>query len=128
MKYILIVLLLLLAHTCEAPMVTSQEVTEEEPLVTREVIVTYYTASIEECGKSDGITASGVRAIEGITVAADDIPLGTVIILDGKEYIVQDKFGGNYRNRIDIYTEDRNYAISRGISRATIIIKGDVEE
>ena len=40
-------------------------------VLTQSVTVTAYTASFEECGKTDGITASGRQAIEGVTVAAD---------------------------------------------------------
>ena len=78
------------------------------------VTVTAYTASIEECGKDDGITASGAVAIEGITVAADDLPLGTMVRIDDNIYIVQDRFGANYRNRIDIYMDSVSRANNFG--------------
>lgn len=38
--------------------------------------VTAYTASYEECGKTDGITASGVKATEGRTIACDFLAFG----------------------------------------------------
>lgn len=68
--------------------------------------VTAYTASIEECGNNDGITASGKQVQEGM-VASDDLPFGTKVIINGKQYVVEDRFGGNYRNRIDIYMTSR---------------------
>ena len=82
---------------------SSQNVVSSEEY--REVIVTAYTSSEEECGKNDGITASGVLAREGITIASDDIPLGTRVEINGHIYVVEDRFGGNYRDRIDIYME-----------------------
>lgn len=67
--------------------------------------VSAYTASVRECGKADGITASGTRATEGRTVAADHLPFGTVVRINGQEYIVEDRFGGGYADRLDIYME-----------------------
>ena len=72
--------------------------------------VSAYTASVRECGKSDGITASGVKATEGRTVAADDLPFGTVVRVHGKEYVVEDRFGGGYTNRLDIFMEKEEAA------------------
>lgn len=48
------------------------------------------------CGKSDGITASGVPAIVGYTVAMKGVPFGTKIYIDGLGiYEVQDRGVGN---------------------------------
>ena len=71
------------------------------------VLCTAYSSSFEECGKTDGITASGIRAIEGKTVAADDLPLGTRIEINGKIYTVHDRFGAGHKNRIDIFKESQ---------------------
>lgn len=76
--------------------------------------VSWYTASDDECGKSDGITASGEQAVAGVTVAADDLPLGTRVRIDGHEYIVQDRFGGGYTGRIDIFCESKEEAFANG--------------
>lgn len=76
--------------------------------------ISWYTASDDECGKSDGITASGEQAVAGITVAADDLPLGTRVRINGHEYIVHDRFGGGYKGRIDIYCESKEEAFTNG--------------
>lgn len=74
-----------------------------------------YTSSPDECGgKSDGITASGKKAVEGRTIAMDDVPLGTRVRIDGKEYVVEDRFGGDYENRIDIYVNSKEDAMKFG--------------
>ena len=79
------------------------------------VICTAYTASFDECGKTDAITASGVRAIQGVTVACDGLPFGTEVIIDGHTYIVQDRFGGNYgKSKIDIYMYKKEDALKFG--------------
>ena len=75
--------------------------------------VTAYTASEEECGKSDGITASGKPVRYGY-IASDDLPFGTRVIIDGGVYEVADRFGGGYRNRIDIFMPSRGDAMRFG--------------
>lgn len=81
------------------------------PIVKQVCNVSAYTASVRECGKDDGITASGVKARAGITAAADHLPFGTIIILpDGSRRIIQDRFGGGYKDRIDIYHESEQAA------------------
>lgn len=78
------------------------------------VLCTAYSPSIEECGKTDGITASGIRAIEGKTIAADDLPLGTKVEIDGIVYTVHDRFGAGHKNRIDIFKESKNDCLEFG--------------
>ena len=88
------------------------------------VLCTAYSPSFEECGKTDGITASGIRAVEGETVAADDLPLGTKVEINGEIYTVHDRFGAGHKNRIDIFKESqadcfkfgRQFAFARIIS------------
>ena len=64
----------------------------------REVITveaTAYCACEYCCGKTDGITASGTKATAGRTIAADpSLPFGTVVVIDGHEYVVEDRGGG----------------------------------
>lgn len=78
------------------------------------VELTAYTASVEECGKADGITASGTKATQGRTIAADHLPFGTLVEIDGHLYTVEDRFGGGYTNKIDIYFDNYLDAINFG--------------
>ena len=68
--------------------------------------ITYYCACKQCCGKDNGITASGVKVQEGITVAADTskLPFGTKIYIKGIGWrTVQDRGGSIKGNRLDIY-------------------------
>ena len=79
------------------------------------VICTAYTPAFDECGKTDGITASGHPAIQGVTVACDGLSFGTEVVIDGHTYIVQDRFGGNYgKSKIDIYMYKKEDALKFG--------------
>jgi len=74
-----------------------------------------YTASPDECGgNATGITASGRKAVEGRTIAMDDVPLGTKVKINGKVYTVDDRFGGGYSHRIDIYFDNKKDAENFG--------------
>lgn len=76
--------------------------------------VTAYTASIEECGKTDGITASGVKAKENHTVACDFLSFGTQVVILGQTYTVEDRIGSGHPSKIDIFMGDRQEAIKFG--------------
>lgn len=87
--------------------------------------ISWYTASDDECGKADGITTSGLIAREGRTIAMDGVPFGTRVEIDGREYIVEDCFGGNYTNRVDIYCESKKTAFANGRQFKTVKIYKD---
>lgn len=56
-------------------------------------------------------------AKEGVTIAADIsvLPYGTKVIIDGHQYIVQDRGGSIEGNRIDIYFESHQAALEWGV-------------
>ena len=76
--------------------------------------ISAYTADSDECGKNDGITASGVVAQSHHTVAMDGVPFGTVVEIEGQTYIVEDRFGGGYTDRIDIFMDTKAEAFQWG--------------
>lgn len=75
-----------------------------------------YTAAADECGKSDGITASGLMVKENETIACPkEFPLGTKIKIEGMGvYICQDRGGAIKGNHIDIYMETKTEAFAFG--------------
>lgn len=76
--------------------------------------ISAYTAHSDETGRGDGLTASGVYARAGRTIAMDDVPFGTRVEIEGHIYIVEDRFGGGYTNRIDIYMDTKEQAFRWG--------------
>jgi 3D (Asp-Asp-Asp) domain-containing protein len=80
--------------------------------------VTAYTADVHCTGKTDGITFSGMKAVEGITVAADlkKYPLGTKLKIEGYDNVfeVQDKGGAISNNDIDIFFNSHDAANNFG--------------
>ncbi len=66
----------------------------------------YVPGDIAQCGRADGITASGVPATAGRTVAMKGVPFGTRVYIGGGigERIVEDRGVG--RGVIDVACED----------------------
>ncbi|QGG47878.1 3D domain-containing protein [Heliorestis convoluta] len=86
--------------------------------VPMEVEATAYDACLICCGKTDGITKSGVLAQEWYTVAVDPnlIPLGTKIYVPafGRVFEAQD-IGGSIRGRkMDFFLPDHESALLFG--------------
>lgn len=89
---------------------------EEEPeLVSLGVYkISAYCPCVKCCLKSDGITASGVKATPNRTVAVDGIPFGTRLLIDGNEYIVEDRVGSGKR-LIDVFFSTHEEALNSGL-------------
>lgn len=117
MKKLLLFLLIFLSFQSQAlapPVDMTQEVTEEveeSPEIEGEWVlmeVTAYTASLEECGKTDGITTSGKPVKEWHTLAAGpSIPFGTKIYIPEfmKTFVVEDRGGAITDRHLDVYME-----------------------
>ncbi len=75
-----------------------------------------YTAAADECGKSDGITASGKKVKENHTLACPrDYKFGTKIKIEGYGiYACEDRGGAIKGNKFDIYMETKAQAFAFG--------------
>jgi 3D (Asp-Asp-Asp) domain-containing protein len=75
-----------------------------------------YTAAADECGKSDGITASGLKVKTRETIACPShFPFGTKLAIEGMgTYVCQDRGGAIKGNHIDIYMETKSEAFAFG--------------
>ena len=119
-----------------APSIEPQEDFENERIedalmsranVIEGVTVTHYDTCVACCGKDDGITASGVRATPGVTVAVDPtvIPLGSDVLVDYGDgeihYYRADDVGGAVKgNHIDLCVGSHEEALQLGCRTATV--------
>lgn len=111
----------------EGPVAPEEPKTEPPKTVSRSFKLTAYCSCEKCCGKyalnrPNGIvyTASGNEAVAGRTVAVDPnvIPLGSTVVINGKEYIAHDT--GAFRgNIIDIYFDNHEDAWNFGAKRTT---------
>jgi 3D (Asp-Asp-Asp) domain-containing protein len=80
-----------------------------------------YTAAADECGKSDGITASGVLVKENRTIACPGwMPFGAKLDIEGMGvYTCEDRGGAIKANHIDIYMQTKKQAFAFGRQNLT---------
>ena len=102
----------------------------EEPEATpkyteMKVIATAYCPCVKCCGKSDGITATGVKAKANHTIAADPnvLPYGTEILCSMGKFVVEDCGGAIKGNKIDIFFSEHQEAVNFGVKELTIWVK-----
>lgn len=76
--------------------------------------ITGYDTCSQCCGKSDGITASGLKAEVGRTCAWNGVPFGTKIYIVGIGYRVVEDRGGMQGKVIDVLCSNHEdcYAIT----------------
>lgn len=121
------------AHTVQAPEAEEpeNELIEAALLASAHVIeactVTHYDACAACCGKTDGITASGVRAAPYITCAVDPdvIPMGSDLLVDYGDgelhYYRADDVGGAVQgNHIDLCASSHAEAVALCVRTATV--------
>ena len=97
-----------------------QQIRQQEAAQTQEqtFTVTAYCPCEKCCGAyANGYTATGERATQGVTIAADPdvLPMGTKIELDGHTYTVQDTGGAIAGNRLDLYFDSHEDALRWGV-------------
>ena len=82
--------------------------------------ITHYCNCSICCGKwAGGGTASGTTPTAGRTVAAD-LPFGTRLLINGQEYIVEDR--GVSGCWVDIYCDSHAEALARGMYQTEVYI------
>ena len=82
--------------------------------------ITHYCNCSECCGQwAGGGTASGTIPTAGRTVAAE-LPFGTRLVINGQEYIVEDR--GVSGCWVDIYCDSHAEALARGMYQTEVYI------
>lgn len=66
-----------------------------------------------------GTMANGEWTHDG-AIASDDLPFGTRVVINGRTYVVKDRFGGGYSNAIDIWMPSYDDAIEFGRQYLTV--------
>lgn len=102
------------------PQIRQQDATQTQE---QTFTVTAYCPCEKCCGAySNGYTATGEKAIQGVTIAADPdvLPMGTEIELDGHTYTVQDTGGAIAGNRLDLYFDRHEDALRWGVQEKIV--------
>jgi 3D (Asp-Asp-Asp) domain-containing protein len=107
---------------------TNAQEADTEPLMvkTKEYLgrykLTAYCPCEKCCGTNTGKTATGTMATQGRTIGVNpkDIPYGTVVEIDGREYIAEDTGGAIGNNHIDIFFDNHADALDFGVQYADV--------
>lgn len=76
-----------------------------------------------QCTGGSVITAAGTYVQEDLTIAGpSNIPFGTVVLIDGKQYEVQDRTAAKYDGRFDIYFPTHQEALNFGKQRKEVYV------
>ena len=104
-----------------------QDITPEEPAPASNITlwgtctITHYCNCSACCGQwAGGATASGAPPVPNHTVACGALPFGTRIMINGQEYVVEDRGVNGYW--IDIYCSSHSEANARGMYSAEVYI------
>lgn len=101
---------------------------EETEVVTKTSLGRYrltgYCPCEKCCGVNTGITASGTKATAGRTIGVNtsDIPYGSIIEINGQQYIAEDTGGAIGHNHIDIFFDTHEEAIAFGTQHAEVYL------
>lgn len=86
-------------------------------------VLTGYCPCVICCGKTNGITASGRKAVANHTIAADKrFAFGTQMIINGQVYTVDDRGGAIVGNHIDIYFNTHAEALQFGRQQGDVYL------
>lgn len=115
--------------------VEPNEIEHEIITTTQDELIGYFTLTAycscsSCCGKSDGITASGTKAQAYHTIAADTrvLPFGTVVYINGEDYVVEDTGSAIHNNRIDVYFNSHSEARNFGRRYERVYTRKEVEK
>lgn len=81
---------------------------------------------VDANGNEIVITASGAAAKANHTVAVDPdvFPFGTVLVIDGVEYVAEDTGSAIEGNDVDIYFDNHQAATEFGVQELVAVVKG----
>lgn len=89
-------------------------------------LVTSYCGCSACCDSATGITASGTVATPNHTLAADSsIPFGTKLVIDGQEYVVEDRGGAVNGKHLDMFFSDHSTALNVGTRYMDVYLEND---
>lgn len=82
--------------------------------------ITFYCHCAACNGRAGANCASGVQPTVNHTVATGSLPFGTRLLIDGQEYVVEDRGVGDFE--IDIFVASHEVALQRGLYYTDVYI------
>lgn len=118
--FIALVTILMVAIT---PSAEAQIIITDVPQGERVVAtVTAYTSSVDETDDTPFETASGTRARAGIVACPMRYAFGTRVLIQGQEYICEDRMHSRFGDRFDVWMHSKAEAFEFGKKRVKVAI------
>ena len=129
---ILLIILFLGFATCEPVDIQERSYAKGKPQTVKtkslkceslgEFTLTAYCGCSRCCGKSNGKTATGVKAKANHTIAVDPktIPYGTEVLINGQKYVAEDCGSAVKGKHIDIFFSTHKEAVKFGKQKAEV--------
>ena len=87
----------------------------ENPIVeTRIATITGYSSEESQTDSTPFLTASQTKVRDGVIACPRDLEFGVKVIIDGKEFICEDRMNIRHTNRFDIWFESTQKALKWG--------------
>ena len=93
------------------------------PIRSELVVVTGYSSEVGQTDDSPEITASQKRVRVGFIACPRKLKFGTIVEIEGKEYVCEDRMHGRFDNRYDIWFPSTVEAREWGIKTLEVKIK-----
>jgi len=84
--------------------------------------ITAYNPTKEQCDQDPDIMASGKRVYEGSVACPRELEFGTVVRIDGKWYVCEDRTSKRYDGRFDLLMFNKREAIEFGRQKKEVEI------
>lgn len=96
---------------------------QQEVVYLGQFTATAYCSCVECTSDGNGYTASGTIATEGRTVACNILPLGSRILVNGSEYVVEDTGWTPYGDAwLDFYFDSHDAALAFGVQTVDVYL------
>lgn len=82
--------------------------------------ITFYCHCAACNGRAGAPCASGVMPTVNRTVATGSLPFGTRVMIDGQEYVIEDRGVGDFE--MDIFVASHQEALNRGLYYSEVYI------
>ena len=85
--------------------------------------VTAYSSTISQTDDSPFLTASQKKVQEGFIACPRRLSFGTIVEIEGKEYVCEDRLALKFDDRYDIWMPNEQDAKEFGIKELPVLIK-----
>lgn len=89
------------------------ELLVSEPEI-RTAVVTAYSSEVNQTDDTPNLTAAQTETRQGVIACPRELPFGTIVEVEGKRYVCEDRMHPRFNDRFDIWVESTEKAFEWG--------------